>query len=196
MKSKEAKEVSTPGAPTKSSAESLKPKEFRWMGFKSHMMATLAQWREDDYQTDATFQCLDGQVQAHRLILAAASPLLKEVMNQEGEEVVIFVPDVTSTVMNSILDLVYKGRMNITPTSTWAIRSLVQVLKINADDVTVITGAKKPPMMASPTPEPVTPVSSSGKPSRKRKQENTPVVVPIISKSAKSKLCPFSLGLF
>ena len=34
--------------------------------------------------------------------------------------------------------------MNITPTSTWAIRSLVEILKINAEDVSVISaGAKK-----------------------------------------------------
>ena len=82
---------------------------------------------------------------AHRLVLAAASPLLKEAMSQDlCDQVVIIVPEVTSIVMTAILDLVYKGRMNITPTSTWAIRSLVEILKINAEDVSVISaGAKK-----------------------------------------------------
>ena len=82
---------------------------------------------------------------AHRLVLAAASPLLKEAMSQDlADQVVIIVPEVTSIVMTAILDLVYKGRMNITPTSTWAIRSLVEILKINAEDVSVISaGAKK-----------------------------------------------------
>jgi hypothetical protein len=79
------------------------------------------------------------------LVLAAASPLLKEAMSQDlADHVVIIVPEVTSIVMTAILDLVYKGRMNITPTSTWAIRSLVEILKINAEDVSVISaGAKK-----------------------------------------------------
>ena len=88
----------------------------------------------------------DGQkVSAHRLVLAAASPLLKEAMSQDlADQVVIIVTEVTSIVMTAILDLVYKGRMNITPTSTWAIRSLVEILKINAEDVSVISaGAKK-----------------------------------------------------
>jgi len=123
-----------------------KPKEFKWMGFKSHMMATMAKWREHDYLTDTTFHCHDGQkVSAHRLVLAAASPILKEAMSQDlADQVVIIVPEVTSIVMTAILDLVYKGRMNITPTSTWAIRSLVEILKINAEDVSVISaGAKK-----------------------------------------------------
>ena len=35
-----------------------KPKEFKWMGFKSHMMATMAKWREHDYLTDTTFHCV------------------------------------------------------------------------------------------------------------------------------------------
>ncbi len=119
-------------------------KDFKWMGFKSHVMATLAQWRDEDYHTDTVFHCIDGQVFAHRLILAAASPLLKEVMNQDlNEQVVIFVPEVPKGVIQAILDLLYKGRMNITPSNTYAIRSLVQVLKISAEDVSVITGAKK-----------------------------------------------------
>ena len=33
-------------------------KEFKWMGFKSHMMATMAQWRELDHLTDAVFHCV------------------------------------------------------------------------------------------------------------------------------------------
>ena len=60
-----------------------KPKEFKWMGFKSHMLATMAKWREDDYLTDATFQCYDGKVSAHRMILAAVSPMLKKAMSQD-----------------------------------------------------------------------------------------------------------------
>ena len=35
-----------------------KTKEFKWMGFKSHMMATMAKWRENDYLTDTIFQCV------------------------------------------------------------------------------------------------------------------------------------------
>ena len=57
-----------------------------------------------------------------------------------------------------------KGRMNITPTSTWAIRSLVEILKINAEDVSVISaGAKKltPPItLRVPVPSPIAAVKA------------------------------------
>ena len=110
---------------------------------------------------------------AHRLVLAAASPLLKEAMSQDlADQVVIIVPEVTSIVMTAILDLVYKGRMNITPTSTWAIRSLVEILKINAEDVSVISaGAKK----LTPAITLRVPVSSPKAPAKAVQQPQTSV---------------------
>ena len=157
----------------------------------------LSNWKKLYFQHDGQ------KVSAHRLVLAAASPLLKEAMSQDlADQVVIIVPEVTSIVMTAILDLVYKGRMNITPTSTWAIRSLVEILKINAEDVSVISaGAKKltpaitlrvpvpspkPPAKAVQSPQTsVTPqpqnngapelVSSRG---RKRKQTVPPPNIP------------------
>ena len=33
-------------------------KDFKWMGFKSHMLATMAKWREANHFTDAVFQCV------------------------------------------------------------------------------------------------------------------------------------------
>ena len=140
---------------------------------------------------------------AHRLILAAASPLLKEAMSQDlCDQVVILVPEVTSGVMTSILDLVYKGRMNITPSSTWAIRSLVEILRINAEDVSVISaGAKKPALtlIQESRVHPITtnaastPLKDGGGDSggdlrragRKRKQITSPQKVPV--KAAKGK---------
>merc|ERR1719412_1047301 len=78
--------------------------------------------------------------------------------------------------MTSVLDLIYKGRMNITPSSTWSIRSLVQTLKINAEDVSVISGGKKPLTPIVNTTTPNNHQSSTVKVGRKRKQtsEQTP----------------------
>ena len=139
---------------------------------------------------------------AHRLILAAASPLLKEAMSQDlCDQVVILVPEVTSGVMTSILDLVYKGRMNITPSSTWAIRSLVEILRINAEDVSVISaGAKKPALtlIQESRVHPITTNATSTpqkdgaagpgdhrRAGRKRKQTPSPQKIPV--KAARGK---------
>lgn len=125
---------------------------------------------------------VDGKVAAHRLILAAASPLLCEAMPQDSnEEVIISVPETSSSVMAALLDLIYKGRMNITPSNTWDIRSLVQVLCINAEDVSVISsGAKKPALPPIDSHSNVSNNSNDSlkKSSRKRKRESSGSVVP------------------
>ena len=53
---KSGKEKKETFEPKKMAAENTK--EFKWMGFKSHMMATMAQWREIDYLTDTIFKCV------------------------------------------------------------------------------------------------------------------------------------------
>ena len=110
--------------------------------------------------------------------MAAASPLLKEAMYQEDleDDLVIFLPDVSTSVMTSILDLIYKGRMTITPQSTWAIRSLVKELMINAEDVSVVnSGSKKPltPVISHvQQQQPNVNVDEEQRSSRKRKRDS------------------------
>jgi len=175
------------------------PKEFKWGGFKSHMMATMAKWREVNYLTDATFQCLDGKVSFHRLVVAAASPLLREAMSQDQtEELIISVPEITSAVMAAMMDLLYKGRMYITPSNTWDIRSLVEILTINAEDVSVISGSRLPPITTSSSisQSPVLPAApapasnmteKSTTTNRKRKRQTLESVPPVAAKIAKTE---------
>jgi len=175
------------------------PKEFKWGGFKSHMMATMAKWREVNYLTDATFQCLDGKVSFHRLVVAAASPLLREAMSQDQtEELIISVPEITSAVMAAMMDLLYKGRMYITPSNTWDIRSLVEILTINAEDVSVISGSRLPPITTSASSQsPVLPASvpasksnvteKSATTNRKRRRQTLESVPPVASKISKTE---------
>ena len=56
-KEKKIKGIQFKGPSTKVDKTNL-PKEFKWMGFKSHMLATMAKWREVDFLTDAAFQCV------------------------------------------------------------------------------------------------------------------------------------------
>jgi len=160
------------------------------MGYKSHLMATMAKWREVDYLTDAVFQCVDGRVSFHRLVVAAASPLLRETMSQDpNEEIIISVPEITSAVMAAMMDLLYKGRMYITPSNTWAIRSLVEVLRINAEDVSVISGSRASMNNSPSLPLPSTPITTNDrndKSTRKRRRESADeAVTPVIAKTPK-----------
>ena len=142
---------------------------------------------------------MDGKVSFHRLVVAAASPLLREAMSQDQtEELIISVPEITSAVMAAMMDLLYKGRMYITPSNTWDIRSLVEILTINAEDVSVISGSRLPPITTSASSQsPVLPASvpasksnvteKSATTNRKRRRQTLESVPPVASKISKSK---------
>ena len=135
---------------------------------------------------------VDGRVSFHRLVVAAASPLLRETMSEDpNEEIIISVPEVTSNVMAAMMDLLYKGRMYITPSNTWAIRSLVEVLRINAEDVSVISGSRASINNSPSLPLPSTPITTNDrndKSTRKRRRESADeAVTPVIAKTPKSK---------
>ena len=126
-------------------------------------------------------------------MVAAASPLLRETMSQDpNEEIIISVPEITSAVMAAMMDLLYKGRMYITPSNTWAIRSLVEVLRINAEDVSVISGSRASMNNSPSLPLPTTPITTNDrndKSTRKRRRESADeAVTPVIAKTPKSKI--------
>ena len=117
----------------------------------------------------------------------------------QTEELIISVPEITSAVMAAMMDLLYKGRMYITPSNTWDIRSLVEILTINAEDVSVISGSRLPPITTSSSSisqSPVLPAApapasnmteKSTTTNRKRKRQTLESVPPVAAKIAKSK---------
>ena len=114
-------------------------------------------------------------------------------MSQDpNEEIIISVPEITSAVMAAMMDLLYKGRMYITPSNTWAIRSLVEVLRINAEDVSVISGSRASMNNSPSLPLPTTPITTNDrndKSTRKRRRESADeAVTPVIAKTPKSKI--------
>ena len=81
---------------------------------------------------DVKLVCYDGSAWAHRLILAAVSPVLKSLfLTLEAEEVVtIFLPQVLKTHVVLVLDYVYKGRMYIRPSQLQHVLGVIEVLSL------------------------------------------------------------------
>lgn len=82
--------------------------------------ALLAEELVAQYRTasryDAVWKCQDGRYKVHRLVLAACSPFLAEVLAQhpevEGVRPVICTPDLSSPCVRAILCLFYTGKVN------------------------------------------------------------------------------------
>ena len=55
----------------------------QWNDFKENVTASFAQLRADSDLTDVTLACEDGQqIEAHKVILAASSPLFMDILKR------------------------------------------------------------------------------------------------------------------
>lgn len=79
----------------------------------------IKQWFMCETFADMTIICEKGQtVQAHRLVLAAASPLVKRLLEDgdappAGSNVTIQLPDVRESHMKTVLTFLYSGQVNV-----------------------------------------------------------------------------------
>ena len=81
---------------------------------------------------DVKLICFDGSAWAHRLVLAAVSPVLKTLfLSLEAEEVVtIYLPQLLKSHVSLVLDYVYKGRMYIRPSQLQHVLGVIEVLSL------------------------------------------------------------------
>ena len=65
--------------------------------------------------TDVTFVCDEqNQLNAHKLVISAFSPLLKDILLQDPQQAIcIYLTEATHEVLKDILNLIYTGEVNI-----------------------------------------------------------------------------------
>ena len=87
----------------------------QWNDFKEKANALFENLREDHDFTDVTLACEDGKlVEAHKVILAAASPFFKTLLTKHKHpHPLIFMRGVNSENLSAIVDFLYRGEANI-----------------------------------------------------------------------------------
>ena len=94
----------------------------RWDGFASCITTGVNQLRADNEHCDVTLCCDNGvdKVMAHKVILAACSPLFQKVLQANSGQcghtnTVLYLKGVAKQQLNAILDFMYTGhfRANI-----------------------------------------------------------------------------------
>jgi len=99
----------------------------------------VAQYRTAS-RHDTVWRCIGGRYRVHRLVLALASPLLRQVLAaQQGEsQPVIHTPDFTSSCVKAILCLFYTGKVNVARDIMGEVNTALKMLAFNGDNVTVL----------------------------------------------------------
>ena len=79
-------------------------------GHNTYLLSVARLCRQEGHFTDVVFHCADGQVEAHRLVLSAASSFLKEILVEhvtDDDRAVVLLPDVTTSSLDILFDFIY-----------------------------------------------------------------------------------------
>ena len=87
----------------------------QWNDFKENVMNAFENLREDNDFSDVTLACGDGQqVEAHKVILAAASTTFKTLLGRnKHSHRLIYMRGMKSSNLLAILDFLYCGEANM-----------------------------------------------------------------------------------
>ena len=85
-----------------------------WRGFGANIQAAFGSLRRSGEFADVTLACEDGEVAAHRVVLAAASTHLRALLGRwrHPHPLVIF-HDIKASELRSIVDFIYTGKVTV-----------------------------------------------------------------------------------
>ncbi|KAF7990302.1 hypothetical protein HCN44_000107 [Aphidius gifuensis] len=98
------------------------------------LAAEVGAWYAGDRHVDVTLACDDGSVvRAHRVVLAAASPLLANLLCNEALDHVVHLSGVKKIQLNHLLEFLYNGEALIPSTELTPLRELFELLQIKSE---------------------------------------------------------------
>ena len=103
-----------------------------WSEFKENANSLIENLRDDSDFTDVTLSCEDGkQIDAHRVILAASSPIFKSLLaKQKHPNPLIFMRGMDSANLTAMVDFLYRGEANVTQDNIDSFLLLADDLKL------------------------------------------------------------------
>ena len=103
-----------------------------WSEFKENANTLIENLRDDSDFTDVTLACEDGKhIDAHRVILAASSPIFKSLLaKQKHPNPLIFMRGVDSANLAALVDFLYRGEANVTQDNIDSFLLLADGLKL------------------------------------------------------------------
>ena len=110
------------------------PEKFvlQWDQFETNFRNTFAGLRGEEHFADVTLVSEDGQlVKAHKVLLSAASPLFDTILkSQDHPKPLIFLAEVKMDLLNSLLEFIYCGEVEVTGDDLDKFMALANKLKV------------------------------------------------------------------
>ena len=122
----------------------------QWNDFKDNVISSFGELRDDRDLTDVTLACEDGkQVEAHKIILAASSPVLKDILKRNKHpHPLIYMRGLKSEDLLAIIDFLYLGETNVLQENLDSFLALAEELRLKG-----LTGTENFGKARGPTKE-------------------------------------------
>lgn len=86
----------------------------RWNNFQSSLTTTLENLWDEESFCDVTLFCEGQEIRAHKVVLSACSLVFKNLLkNNACQHPIIILQDTSLSVLEAILQFIYKGEVNI-----------------------------------------------------------------------------------
>ena len=86
----------------------------KWNDFEGNLREALKEIRYEKEYFDCTLSCGVEQLQAHKIILSASSPLFRSILRQNPhKEPLIYLKGVRMVDLQAVLDFIYYGEVNV-----------------------------------------------------------------------------------
>ena len=86
----------------------------RWNDFERNISSAFYDFKEEKDFADVTLACTDGQIESHKVILAASSPFFKRVLKKNPHShPLIYLKGIKSSDVEAVLNYMYHGEVNI-----------------------------------------------------------------------------------
>ena len=104
----------------------------QWHDFQGNLKAAFGLLRNDREFSDVTLACEDGgQIETHKVILAAASPFFMEILKRnQHPHSLIYMRGIKAEDLEAIVDFLYYGEANVDQENLEAFLSLAEELKL------------------------------------------------------------------
>ena len=86
----------------------------RWNDFERNISSAFYDFKEEKDFADVTLACADGQIESHKVILAASSPFFKRVLKKNPHShPLIYLKGIKSSDVEAVLNYMYHGEVNV-----------------------------------------------------------------------------------
>merc|ERR1719232_1549636 len=89
----------------------------KWDNFESNISSSFRELREDSEFFDVTLCCDNGTdiVQAHKVILAACSPLFRKILSNQNNQQnpLLYLKGIHLQELRAVLNFIYYGEVNV-----------------------------------------------------------------------------------